>query len=298
MNFGIDRLFGLHDLGTGQYIQYRSLQDDSTIPSVLEKVLLDQKKKYDEGTLRGYLGEYCSRSLVRSCLEEYMTEQKGFKIVGMNERGYAIGSNGKRILKASNDKNIVLVEKQKDEIDDNYGFRIVSETDGLFCVVSRQPGLKRQKEYVVVESKTGGVGLSPDHVFENVILPYARILNSPLHYVLIDFRGRLFNPNGRKIMKESLRDNFYLPLQDRIRNGGLKSPTSVGVIEFPFSQDIFLKEVRRGMQIQEGYDLFSGRMEKETGRVKVTIGNDKQDGLLILKDDPRFKDVMELLGSS
>lgn len=256
------------------YTQFRDFRtEDFSLPRCLDDLILHKRKDYDETTLRGYLGEYCSRQLVESHLRRNLGGVGSISIVPMNKKGYVIGVGGNRALKASNDENVVLVEGHQDFENRKNGFRVVSEVDGLYCVSSRTNG-RRIKEYIVVESKTGTVGLDSSHIFDNVISPYQEILKAPIHYLLVDFRERLFRRRGRKKLNKTMIENFYFPLQDRIQRENLEQRVSIGVMDFPFSRKELDKEVQRGLKFQENMlTVRDGAFNRDTGIGYVVVGD-------------------------
>ncbi|MCH8519891.1 MAG: hypothetical protein LAT82_04005 [Nanoarchaeota archaeon] len=290
MNLGLEKLLGLFETKEGTFIQHTDLSRSNSnfsIPNCLNELLMNQTKEYDESTLRGYLGEYCSRELISNYLLKNLGGVREIDVLALNRNGYAIGSRGKRVLKASNDNNIVLIEKQNGRVDNKFGFRVISEVDGLFCIVSRE-GKKRKKEFVIVESKTGSLGLNFKHVYSNILKPYSQMLQSPLHYVVLDFRDKLFNDRGRKILKSERRDDFYSPLMSLIAQE-VNSKISVGFLDFPFSKQEFFSEVNRGLEIQKGNNLIkAGRIVEDTGEITLNIGGEVRKGVFIPENDPRY----------
>ena len=294
MNLGLEKLLGLYETKEGVFIQHTDLSRSNpnfSISKCLNELLESQRRKYDESAMRGYLGEYCSRELISSYLLKNFGGVREIDVISLNKNGYAIGSRGKRVLKASNDNNVVLIEKQNGRVDDKFGFRVISEVDGLFCVVSRE-GRKRKKEFVIVESKTGSLGLNHKHIYHNILKPYSQILQSPLHYVVLDFRDKLFNSRGRKILKSERRNDFYSPLMQLIAQDDSMN-VSVGFFDFPFSKQEFTSEANRGLEIQEGNNIIkSGRIVERTGEVIFNLGGDVKRGLFISEDDPRYSSLI------
>ena len=228
MNLGIERTLGLVETKPGTFLQHTDL---SRVPfclsSTLEAVLSNSKVDYDESTLRGYVGELSSRNLLEGHLRRNYGSIRYMDVLNLNQGGYVIGQTKDRVLKASNDGNVVLLEDSGDKVSGKkMGYQIISEIDGLFCVVDRSDSEKRKKEYILIESKTGKVGLKSEHIFNNIIRPYFEILQSPIHYLLIDFREKLFEGRKRKILRKCYRDNLYLPLRRMIKKLDINS--SVG----------------------------------------------------------------------
>lgn len=263
-NDGIEIPFGLTKYD-GNYHQTQGpimpdmLLSRSSLEKIIEETLL--KEKSDQVDIRGILGERLAIKILEKEFEKITRVNSSLIIKQIGENShYLLNSSRKYILKNSGGNRYVIL--RKDNIRDKktrskFGFTNVAEFDGFF-MFKTSLGKRTQRRFLALETKTGEIKLSSNHVLEDIILPLEKMYECPIHYMLIGFKENMYSNKKTNKLNKTVR-KFYEGFPTKYRD-------RIHVSHFPF-QRISLEA-----PISEIEDTLKNRVR---GRASLDIASKK-----------------------
>lgn len=257
----------------------------------------EREKDFNESDLRGTLGEIVARESLRYTIAKTLrpTSNKLFEFRGDE---YVIGGSKRgEVIKFDSQGRIVFLKKTGENQElDKFGFRIISEIDGLIKITQKKSRRQRESHYVIIESKTGNIDISASHIQDKILKPYSRIFESPVSYVLIGFDNYVFN-HDRSVTSKV--DSLYSKIakeNEKRKKKASKPHFSLTALSFPVSQCYFDELVNYGMELQEGVLSIKGNMSLSRNHINFqTSRGEKMRGLYVSEEHPNYEQIQMLL---
>lgn len=179
--------------------------------------------------------------------------------------GYTINSSNNYTAKLTEDHNVVILKKGEYEYDRKFGFKVISEIDGLYMV--KRPSLngKMKKVFYAIETKTGTTAIDKKHIFKDIIIPLRDMYNAEINYVMIGFESKIYKDQKNQIFSNNIRDIYnYLD----------KKQVKFFPLAFPFDENKFSNFVTSINKKRTGWDI-----------AKYAVYNKKENILKMILSD-------------
>ena len=195
------------------------------------------------------------------------TISKLIKISGKS--GYNINTSEKYVAKLTNGHNVVILKKGKNKNKKKFNFIVASEIDGLYLlkrnIQSENKKRKTKKIYYPIETKTGIISISKEHIFRDIILPLREMYKTEINYIMIGFESRMYKNNKKKIFNRIIQDIYYFLNRRNVKFFPLC---------FPFSEISFFNFVNEINKKRIGIDVAKYAVyDKKNNYVKMVLSN-------------------------
>lgn len=250
---------------------------------------------FQESDLRGKLGEVVSRELIRYNLSQnsYFDSNKLFDFKG---KEYVLGESSRgEIIKFDSYGRVVLIKRvQSSDDDSKFGFKNISEVDGILRLRRNVSRRKKEDHHVVIESKTGKIDVTSTHIRDRILKPYSRILDSPISYILVGFEEYLMN--DERVLNSKIHNMYEIIGKESLRRESKLNLHlfSFTAIPFPFTQENFNQIINFGLELQKGVLSVTGQYVVKNNELTIkTSRGDVKRGVFIPEDDPRYSSLIQ-----
>lgn len=270
------------------------------LEEIITQLIRNRKEDYQESDLKGRLGEIVSRELIRYNLSRNSKFDSN-KLFDFKGKEYVLGESKRgEIIKFDSQGRVVLIKKQNPLHDDiKFGFKNISEIDGILRLRRRFSRRRRIDNYVVVESKTGKIDVNSTHIRDRILKPYSRILDSPISYILVGFKDYLMDKE--RVLNPKVGEMYEVVNAENLRRSKKKSlqAFSFTAISFPFSQDYFSEIIKYGLELQKGILSIKGEYFPDNNLAEIsTSRGEHMSGLYVPDNHPKYEEIQRLLNSS
>ncbi len=222
----------------------------------------------DELNRKGIIAELIAVDLISSHLDVYLANDNPFFEGGIirGKDGFLINSKGKYSAKLISENRIVILKKDKKNIEENkFGFQNIAEIDGLYMLkrVNHEDKTKRkEKKLIVVETKSSEARVNPIHIAEDIIMPLQKMYDMPISYLLVGFKEDLYLDENSNKLNNGLKETYY-----NLKELG----TEFSTIHFPFKKEEFSFFVSKFESLRSGVYIGKARYNHNNSYLELML---------------------------
>ena len=126
--------------------------------------------------------------------------------------------------------------------------------------------IKKGREFIAIEAKTGVINSKPEHIINDIIYPLEEIYKAKIHYMLIGCKNFIYSDHNYNIL-----NNRTKKIYDEVKNSG----KSIFIAHFPFDRKYLNTTTKNILSNLSGIYQGNSIYDSNNSNIEITLNNGK-----------------------